>query len=276
MPREFTLGASNAYSLLRENGPMTLWLEKTGRQPREDLDRILKVQMGIFTEPLNRRWYVQETGHQTAGAEQEYIHREYPWLIAHPDDQREADDGSLVVIDYKHTAQDMFEPRLLDNYTPQIHIQAACAASATGREVKTGELSVLFGNAFWRRYVMDIVPEYTAELLRLYRNFHACLVNDTPPDPAAMTPPKNTPPPPVPWRVLDMSESNAWAENAAAYISTKHAAGQHKAADKALKDAVASDVRSAHGHGVELTQTGKRRAIKILEGGEHHVQTDEQ
>jgi len=266
MQRDFPkhqLGASKAYMLLRPGGPLDLWLEMTGRKEREDLSRVLRVQMGLFTEPLNRRWYAQETGLATVGCEQEYTHPDYDWLVAHPDDVRDADDGSLVVIDFKHTGGDAFEPRLLETYTPQIHVQALCAAAATGREVKTGELSVFFGNHKWARFIVDIDEGYASELLRLYRNFHRCLVEDTPPDPAYFEPPADTPPPPVPHRVVDMTASNAWADAAGTYIATREAAAQHKAADKALKDLAPADARSTHGHGVDLINTGKRRTIKL-------------
>ena len=51
------LGASAAYSLLRKGGPQKLWMEMTNRAVRDDLSEVLRVQMGIHTEPLNRRWY---------------------------------------------------------------------------------------------------------------------------------------------------------------------------------------------------------------------------
>jgi len=261
------LGASAAYNLLRKGGPQKLWMEMTNRAERDDLSEVLRVQMGIHTEPLNRRWYCQETGFDTLGREVEYTHRDHEWLVAHPDDMRFADDGSLVVIDYKHTSDQMLEHRLLQNYTAQIHIQAACACSATGHDTKIGELSVFFGNGRWRRFEIPIADDYTAALLKLYQNFHRCLIEDRPPDPASMDVP-DQPPPPVPYLETDMSLDNAWAENAATYIRTKLAASEHKNADRALKDRIGDDVRIATGHGIAITQTAKRRTIKILESSD--------
>ena len=39
-----------------------LWLEKTGKIEREDLSGVLPVQLGVFTEEFNRRWYQEITG----------------------------------------------------------------------------------------------------------------------------------------------------------------------------------------------------------------------
>ena len=60
------IGGSDAPVLMKGDHfgttPYTLWEVKTGRAEPENMDRKLLVQMGVWTEPHNRDWYMAETG----------------------------------------------------------------------------------------------------------------------------------------------------------------------------------------------------------------------
>ena len=59
--RPKTIGGSDAIRIM-EGDWHSLWLEKTGRAEPADLTWVLPVQLGILTEELNKKWFVQETG----------------------------------------------------------------------------------------------------------------------------------------------------------------------------------------------------------------------
>tara|TARA_R100001082_G_scaffold107854_1_gene82306 strand:+ start:142 stop:861 length:720 start_codon:yes stop_codon:yes gene_type:complete len=63
MPRDklFGIGGSDATKIV-EGKWKELWEIKTGQKPYENLDDVLAVQMGIWTEDMNRLWFSKLTG----------------------------------------------------------------------------------------------------------------------------------------------------------------------------------------------------------------------
>ena len=57
-----------------------LWLEKVGRQERADLSSVLPVQLGIFTEEFNRRWYQEVTGERVVNINSIWTHPQYDFI----------------------------------------------------------------------------------------------------------------------------------------------------------------------------------------------------
>ena len=69
--RKQGIGGSDATRLY--NGDWyDLYLEKIGEKESDDLSRVLPVQMGVYTEDFNIRWFEQETGIKVVG-EQVFI-----------------------------------------------------------------------------------------------------------------------------------------------------------------------------------------------------------
>ena len=62
-----------------------LYKEKAGLAKREDLSRVLRVQMGHFTEPWNRSWYEQETGWRVMVPTESCTHPDHHWMTANLD-----------------------------------------------------------------------------------------------------------------------------------------------------------------------------------------------
>jgi predicted phage-related endonuclease len=62
--RRSFIGGSDARIIMGndEAALLRLWHEKRGEAEPEDLSRNLIVQLGVVTEDLNRRWFVQNTG----------------------------------------------------------------------------------------------------------------------------------------------------------------------------------------------------------------------
>jgi hypothetical protein len=58
-----------------------LWLEKIGKIERKDLSGVLPVQLGVFTEEFNRRWYQEVTGERVVNINSVWTHPEYEYTI---------------------------------------------------------------------------------------------------------------------------------------------------------------------------------------------------
>ena len=63
------LGGSDARTIMGsdEAALLRLWQEKRGEREPDDLSGNLIVQLGVVTEPLNRRWYEVNTGEVSEG-----------------------------------------------------------------------------------------------------------------------------------------------------------------------------------------------------------------
>jgi predicted phage-related endonuclease len=62
--RRFFIGGSDARIIMGidEAALVRLWQEKRGEAEPQDYSENLIVQLGVATEPLNRRWYERTTG----------------------------------------------------------------------------------------------------------------------------------------------------------------------------------------------------------------------
>ena len=78
---------------------LKLWRIKRGEEQDEDLDDVLAVQMGTFTEPLNERWFTKNTGRIVTNQQQQLLSKEYPFMGCTLDGL--TDDGKTV-FEMKH------------------------------------------------------------------------------------------------------------------------------------------------------------------------------
>jgi hypothetical protein len=82
--RKKYVGASDANIIMSGDAEkiLNLFRIKRGEQEPEDLSRVLPVQMGSFTEPLNIRWFELESGKTVVDQGLEIFSDEFPWLMA--------------------------------------------------------------------------------------------------------------------------------------------------------------------------------------------------
>jgi hypothetical protein len=75
-------------------------------------------------------------------------------------------------------------------------------------------------------------------------------------------------------KIVDMSFSNAWADQAHIFLRTREAHGQHEAAKLGLKGLMPEDAREAFGHGLRAkrSKSGAVSFETMANGGEHAVQ----
>mgnify|MGYP003641936515 CR=1 FL=1 len=251
------IGGSDAAIIMKGENfgktPFTLWEEKTGRREPEDLTWLLRAQMGVTTEDLNRRWYTHETNHAvfTKAGEGPLSHPEYSYITANLD-------GVCVVgekhgvFEAKHTgAFSKADPA--ESYYPQLQHYMA----VTGYEF--AHLSVFKGTDTWSFTEVLRDPDYIAQLIERESAFWWCVESDTPPEgyePVAT---------PIidPEKVVPMEGNNLWATFATDWLDNRDAAKQFEGAIKGIKTLVEADVARAHGHGIEATRT--KRGVSIRE-----------
>lgn len=167
--RRTCIGGSDANRIMK--GEMyQLWLEKTGRTERENLDDVLAVQLGTFTEPFNRFWFEKITG-LTVEPPKRIVHPEYEFLAANLDGVCEG-----LPWEAKHTGQYSKEDEILQRYYPQMQHQIMVAGT------QKAILSVIFGNSRFQTFTIDLDIPYQQQLVAREMQLWQCIQNDTPPE----------------------------------------------------------------------------------------------
>jgi predicted phage-related endonuclease len=79
--RRSFIGGSDARIIMGsdEAALIRLWREKRGEIEPEDLSDNLIVQLGVVTEPLNRRWFERNTGQVLTGVQRRVQHPVVRW-----------------------------------------------------------------------------------------------------------------------------------------------------------------------------------------------------
>lgn len=224
-----------------------LWLEKTGQKEREDLSNVLRVQIGVFTEPLNRIWYERETGNAVTLSETTYVHPDHDFMTAHVD-------GLIKpgVWEAKHIgAFSKADP--VESYFPQLQHYMAVLG------VGEAHLSVIKGTDSWSHYIVPREDAYIATLIEREEAFWFCVQSETPPpgfEPVAAPIIEAT-------RTVDFTGNNQFAACAADWLANWDAAKAFEKATKEIKALIEPDVSRAFGHGITVTRD--KRGITVKE-----------
>ncbi|MCR9254755.1 MAG: YqaJ viral recombinase family protein [Alphaproteobacteria bacterium] len=247
------LGGSDQ-KLLDEGRYQELWEIKTGRREPENLDHILPVRMGSFTEPFNIEWFMQETGYEVITdptQTQNFAHHDYPFLRANLD-------GIVVAeargpIECKHVNQFSDMGKVFETYYGQCQHQLL--VSGYGQ----CWLSVFFGTLEWKHTIVPANIDYQLSLIDRAAWFWDFVERDVPPNGAA---PETTEAAKEAreeaLREVDMTGSNEWGSHAAAWLDARiKAADLKKTTDEAadgLKKLIPSDAKKAYGYGVQVVR----------------------
>src|SRR5262249_15433211 len=108
-------------------------------------------------------------------------------------------------------------------------------------------LSVITGGGKWVEIKISADPLYQHLLLTAEKKFWRCVESGEPPHLFDVEPPR---PRIEAVRIIDMSTSNAWAEFAAVFRSTRDAFLEHEKAKTELKGLMPEDAKEAIGHGI--------------------------
>ena len=92
-----------------------LWLEKIGKVERKDLSGVLPVQLGIFTEEFNRRWYQEVTKERVVNIGNIFTHPQYDYIYGSLDGVAKG-----KVFEAKHVNAFVKDQNIIDKYYPQV------------------------------------------------------------------------------------------------------------------------------------------------------------
>lgn len=231
---------------------LNLWREMVGDPAYVpgNLDGVWPVQLGIFTEELNVRWYERRTGRQISKRGETIIHPRIDWAAATLD---AFDDAIPAPVECKHVGGFEKIAAILERYAPQAHWQMMIT------ETDRCAFSIIEGA---REPVIEIVEynaEYGKELMRRALQFMECVWSLTPPVvlPAIAAPIATV-------KIYDMTGNNAFANEAVTWITTRQAAKDNENSAKTLKGLVPADAIKCFGHGITISRS-KSGALSIKE-----------
>ena len=223
---------------------LRLWRAKRGEAEPEDLSNNLIVQLGRVTENLNRRWYEANTGQVVTDVQSHVRHAGLRWMGATLDG-RVASSGAVFEAKFM-LPWSFSEEAAAEKHMPQLqHNMLVVAARASA-------LSVITGGGKWVEIKIHADPLYQHLIVTAERKFWRCVESGEPPALFGVEPPK---PRIAAVRIVDMSSSNAWAEFAAVFTSTRSAHLEHEQAKTELKGLMPEDAQQAIGHGVRAKRS---------------------
>jgi predicted phage-related endonuclease len=261
--RRVFIGGSDARIIMGtdEAALVRLWREKRGEAEPPDYSDNLIVQLGVATEPLNRRWYEKTTGQAIKDVQSWVRHPVIRWMAATLDGLVEA---TGAVFEAKFMLPWSFsEEAAAEKHMAQVqhNMWVTNAAEAV--------LSIITGGGKWVEIKVDADPLYQHLLLTAEKKFWRCVESGEPPHLFGIDPPLARI---EALRIVDMSSSNAWAEFSSVFRRTRDAHLEHEKAKAELKGLIPEDAKEAAGHGVRAKRS-KSGAVSFdvvdTEGASH-------
>ena len=117
---------------------------------------------------------------------------------------------------------------------------------------RSAALSIITGGGKWIEMTIPADALYQHFLVTAERRFWRCVQTGETPRPMAIEPPR---PRIEAVRIVDMSESNSWAEFAGLFCATRSAFLDHERAKAELKALMPEDAKEASGHGVRAKRS---------------------
>src|SRR3954463_4868540 len=244
--RRAFIGGSDARIIMGddETALLRLWREKRGEIEPEDLSGNLMVQLGSVTEHLNRRWYERNTGQVVIEVQRRVFHPVKRWMAATLDGMVEA---TGAVFEAKFMLPWSFsEEGAAAKHMPQLQHNMWVTAA------RTAVLSIITGGGKWLEMTIPADPLYQHLLLTAERKFWRCVESGETPHLFGIEPPR---PKIEAVRTVDMSSSNAWAEFASVFCSTRQAFLEHERSKAELKALMPEDAKEATGHGIRAKRS---------------------
>jgi predicted phage-related endonuclease len=244
--RRAFIGGSDARIIMGadEAALVRLWREKRGDAEPPDYGDNLLVQLGIATEPLNRRWFEKMGGHVIKDVQSWIRHPVIRWMAATLDGIVE---GSGAVFEAKFMLPWSFsEEAAAEKHMPQVQ-HNMWVTNATD-----AVLSIITGGGKWVEIKISADPLYQHFLLTAEKKFWRCVQSGEPPRVFGIEPPRLRI---EAVRIVDMSTSNAWAEFSSIFRRTREAYLEHERAKTELKGLMPEDAKEAIGHGIRAKRS---------------------
>jgi predicted phage-related endonuclease len=244
--RRLFIGGSDARIIMSgdEEALIRLWREKRGESEREDLGDNLVVQLGVATEQLNRIWYERNTARTITDIQRWARHPVHRWMAA-------TLDGFVNGLDAVFEAKFML-PWSFSEEAAAVKHMAQLQHNMWVVNARTAALSIITGGGKWIEMAVPADSLYQHFLITAERRFWRCVETGETPRPYGVEPPR---PRVEAVRIIDMSESNSWAQFAGVYCATRSAFLDHERAKSELKALMPEDAKEASGHGVRAKRS---------------------
>lgn len=216
----------------------------------EDLSGVWAVQFGSYVEPFALDWHERASGKPLSRRGESVPHPDLPYVSCTLDAYREAD---RCVIDCKAPGRWRKLEDVLAFYPAQLVVQRGCTRA------DRAALLVVHGGGEPEEHGVEWDADYERSVWNRIKWFNACVEDLTPP--VAVAP---VAAPVAAVRVVDMKDSNSWAEWAPKWLANKDAAKSFSVAEKELKALCPADAKKAHGCGIEISRNAKG-ALSIKE-----------
>jgi hypothetical protein len=244
--RRLFIGGSDARIIMcpDEAALIRLWKEKRGEAEPEDLSDNLIVQLGVATEALNLIWYERNTGRVVTDTQRWVQHPVHRYLAA-------TLDGFVNDLDAVFEAKFMLPWSFSEEAAAEKHM-AQLQHNMWVTNAGSAVLSIITGGGKWIEMTLPADALYQHFLVTAERRFWRCVQTGDTPRPYGVEPPR---PRIEAVRVVDMSESNSWAEFAGLVCATRPAFLDHERAKSELKALMPEDAKEASGHGVRAKRS---------------------
>ena len=210
----------------------------------EDLTDNLVVQLGVATETLNRSWYERNTGRVVTDIQRWVQHPVHRFLAATLDGFV---NGPDAVFESKFMLPWSFsEEAAIEKHMAQLQHNMWVT------NARSAALSIITGGGKWIELTVPADSLYQHFLVTAERRFWRCVHTGETPRPYGIEPPRARI---EAVRIVDMSESNSWAEFASLFCSTRSAFLDHERAKAELKALMPEDAKEANGHGVRAKRS---------------------
>ena len=257
--RRSFIGGSDARIIMGadEAALLQLWKEKRGEAEPPDLSGNLAVQLGSVTEGLNRRWFERNTGAAVGAVQERRHHPVHKWMAA-------TLDGIVQSTGAVFEAKFMLPWSFSEEAAAEKHM-AQLQHNMWVVSARSSVLSIITGGGRWVELTINADPLYQHLMLIAEKKFWRSVQEGRSPNVLGIELPK---PHLGASRVVDMGESNAWADSAAVFRRTRDAYVEHDSARTELKSLMPADAKEAIGHGVRAKRS-KSGAVsfEVLELG---------
>ncbi len=171
--------AAAAIGLSSYKCSLSLWLEKTGRQPPEDLSNKEAVVWGTVLEPVLAKMYAERTGRKVRRVNAVLQHPEYPFMLANLDREVITESGSGVL---EIKTAGFYSAQQWDDGVPVAYqCQVLHQLAVTGHV--WADVAVLIAGQEFRIYRIERDDDKIADLIQREAQFWSWVTNDQQPDP---------------------------------------------------------------------------------------------
>jgi predicted phage-related endonuclease len=198
----------------------------------------------VVTEDLNRVWYERNTGHSITAVQARVKHPVLSFMAA-------TLDGMVTETGAVYEAKFMLPWSFSEGAAAEKYM-AQLQHNMWVTNAKMAALSIITGGGKWAEIAIAADPLYQHLLLTAEKKFWRCVTFGEPPCLFGVEPPR---PRIEEVRIVDMGQSNSWAEFAAVFRLTRSGFIEHERAKAELKALIPEDAKEAFGRGIRAKRS---------------------